>query len=127
VTDLYVYDLGEGRTCHLRVNLLEGGAQDVRLVVKEGSNVIVSPPLPDLQLRILASLCSGLYFDRTKRIVWPVDGLMLAYYEKEASDFRGGGLVVDIAQREHVPLDFDSEDPPQEEAMKPAPGRRRIV
>lgn len=125
MTDIYVYDLGEGRTCHLRVNLLEGGAQDVRLVVKEGSNVIVSPPLPDLQLRILASLCSGLYFDRTKRVVWPVDGPMLAAYEKEASAFEP---TMDVErQAEAPPSEVDNEDPPQEEAMKPASGRRRVV
>ena len=125
MTDIYVYDLGEGRTCHLRVNLLEGGAQDVRLVVKEGSNVIVSPPLPDLQLRILASLCSGLYFDRTKRVVWPVDGPMLAAYEKEASAFVP---TTDVQrQAEAPPTEADNEDPPQEETLKPAPGRRRIV
>lgn len=140
MTDLYVYDLGEGRTAHVRVHTPDKGPTDVRLVVKDGSNQIVSPPLPDVQLGVLASYFAGLYFERTKRVVWPVEGAMLHAYEKEQTisenrrlewlktspnrenrERAGAAPTLDVrAQAEAPPTEADNAPPAP-------PARRRVM
>jgi hypothetical protein len=58
----------------------------VRLIVEKGDLKIVSEPLDDLQVQMLAVQFSGAYFERTKRVVWPCGGAMLHAYEKAKVD-----------------------------------------
>lgn len=59
---------------------------EIRFVVRDGDKEIVSPPLPDVQLSVLAHAFNDYYFERTKRIAWPVDGSMLHLYERGRQD-----------------------------------------
>lgn len=56
---------------------------EARIVIKDGEKEIISPALPEVQLSILAHAFAGHYFQKTKRVAWPTDGVMLAVYQKE--------------------------------------------
>ena len=152
--DRYVYDLGEGRTMHLRSANWGEPDMEIRFVVRDGEKEIVSPPLPDVQLSILAHAFADYFFQRTGRIAWPVEESMLHCYERRRQESaeraqhlsppayprpeRAEEVIRDVERAEEViwdverqaeapPTEVDNEDPPQKGALKPAPGRRRIV
>ena len=64
----------------LYVKLREG---DLQIGFENGPAVGLSRPLSDEQLRVMATALVIRYFERTKKVVWPVTGPMLEHYEKE--------------------------------------------
>ena len=84
--DRYVYDLGKGRTMHLRSANWGEPDMEIRFVVRDGEKEIVSPPLPDVQLSILAHAFADYFFQRTGRIAWPVEESMVHVYERRRQE-----------------------------------------
>lgn len=120
MTDRYVYDFGQGRTMHLRSSNWGEPNMEIQFVMRDGGHELVSPPLPDVQLSILAHAFAQYFFERTGRVAWPVEDSMLHLYERKRQDAAErarhlGAPRFDIAKQVET-LGADSLLPPGEEA-----------
>jgi hypothetical protein len=143
VHDRYVYDFGDGHTMHLRNTEWGSPEWTVQFVVRHGGVEIVSPPLPETQLSILAHAFAQMYFERTGRVAWPTEPGALHLYEKVQQtaeealmpSMRKNAAATPPAEpaparrvigmaRTAPPIDtedppIDTEDPPPEIALAP--------
>ena len=139
MSDRYIYDLGDNRTMHVRISKWAEPGMEVRLVVREWDREIVSPPLPDVQLGLIANVFSDCFFERTQRVVWPVEGPMLHLYvkaqmaaeakfldvlranpspESQAHAERFEAKMRAAYAEPSAPAEFDPEDPPGEVVLR---------
>ena len=82
MSDLTIYE-DAGNSLHVRVIRHGEPTVEHRLVLRQGETEIVSAPLFNGQIGMLAAILSGAYFDKTRRLIWPIGGSMLHLYEKE--------------------------------------------
>ncbi len=129
MADRYVYDFGEGRTMHLRSANWGEPNLEIRFVVRDGDKEIISPPLPEVQLSILAHAFLDYYFQRTGRIAWPAEPHLLHRYEQARQDAaeRTQHLLAHlvtapaptVAEIDAAHELLNNEDPPMEAALAP--------
>ena len=74
-----VYSAPGGQSLELRT---DEGATTIALVSETGVRA-ASPPLSDDQMRHIAQFFLSAYWDRTKKIVWPVNPVIASHYERD--------------------------------------------
>ena len=134
----YIYhDQGKGEKLALSSN--ETG---LRVSVESAGVFALSKPLTDEDLRVLAQALVITYFERTKKIIWPVNAVMVEHYERAICDAederlkwlqespaeenraRAPAYAERIAARRRSVVEVEK---PQETPPEERPRRRRIL
>lgn len=134
----YIYhDQGKGEKLALSSN--ETG---LRVSVESAGVFALSKPLTDEDLRVLAQALVIKYFERTKKIIWPVNAVMVEHYERticDAEDERLKWLQESPAEENRARAPEYAEriaarrrsvvevEKPQETPPEEPPRRRRLV